>query len=127
MKYSKQREMVLQYLLEKKNHPTAEQIYSELKAVVPSLSLATVYRNLNLLCELGKVQRLDTGETVDRFDADISNHAHFICEVCQHVIDIPSEILSDQSIEKQLGSGYQVSSHKLFIYGICPCCKQLKQ
>lgn len=127
MKYSKQREMILEYLLEKRNHPTAEQIYTDLKQTAPALSLATVYRNLNLLCSLGQVQKLDTGETVDRFDADTSNHAHFICEQCHEVTDIFSDPVDNQLLKAQLGAEYSVNRHKLFLYGLCPCCSQIKQ
>lgn len=130
-KFSKQREMILQYLLDNKNHPTAEQIYSELKQKSPSLSLATVYRNLNLLCDLEKVQRLDTGESEDRYDANVENHAHFICENCQGVTDIFDGIDIQQPVQSILGKDYTIKHHKLYIYGICPRCqsavKQLKK
>ena len=126
MKYSKQREMILNYLLDNKNHPTAEKIYSDLKKDSPALSLATVYRNLNLLCELGKVQRLDTGETVDRFDADISNHAHFVCDCCHSVADIFTDTVNIEQAEDALGTGYSVGRYKLFLYGTCPACSQVK-
>lgn len=125
-KFSRQREMILQYLLEKKNHPTAEQIYTALRSQLPSLSLATVYRNLNLLCELGFAQRLDTGESEDRFDADTSEHSHFICEVCHDITDIPDSMVTQQ-MESALGEGFQVKRRKLFLYGLCPCCHEQKK
>lgn len=122
-KFSKQREMILQYLLEQRNHPTAERIYSELKTQIPSLSLATVYRNLNLLCDLGKVQKLDTGESEDRYDANVDDHAHFICETCRNVTDIFDEQEIRRSVRSVLGEEYQIKYHKLYVYGVCPCCQ----
>lgn len=127
MKYSRQREMILQYLLDKKNHPTAEQIYTDLKQEAPALSLATVYRNLNLLCAMGRAQKLDTGESVDRFDADISSHAHFVCESCGRVTDIFDKLVDETAAERAAGNGFRVRKHKLFLYGQCSCCSQLKQ
>lgn len=127
MKYSKQREMILQYLLNKKNHPTAEQIYTDLKHESPALSLATVYRNLNLLCATGQAQKLDTGESVDRFDADTSNHAHFVCESCGTVTDIFDKLVDGAAAERAAGEGFSVYKHKLFLYGTCSCCNHLKQ
>ncbi|MBQ4515468.1 MAG: transcriptional repressor [Clostridia bacterium] len=127
MKYSKQREMILNYIIENKNHPTAEQIYTDLKPDAPALSLATVYRNLNLLCQIGEIQKLDTGETVDRFDADTSNHAHFICENCHSVTDIFIDAVNQKMIIGELGNGFSIDRHKLFLYGKCSCCSQVKQ
>ncbi len=127
MKYSRQREMILRYLSEKKNHPTAEQIYADLKPEAPALSLATVYRNLNLLCSLGEVRRLDTGENVDRFDADTSPHAHFICQHCQAVTDLFADLVDEKKAKKLLGDDFSVEKCSVFLYGLCPCCKQLTQ
>ena len=127
-KFSRQREMILQLLLEKKHHPTAEQIYAELKPKLPSLSLATVYRNLNLLCELGHARRLDTGESVDRFDAVTQSHSHFICEICHGVTDIFDSMVTQEQTKLALGEGYSITHHSLFIYGTCPHCqKQQKE
>ena len=87
-KYSRQRQLILDYLKSTTSHPTAEQIYAELKPQNPALSLSTVYRNLRLLADDGIILRLDTGESTDRFDADLSEHHHFICTKCGQVTDV---------------------------------------
>ncbi len=122
VRYSRQREMIYNYLKGTKSHPTAEQIYSDLKPHAPALSLATVYRNLNLLCEMGQVQKLDTGESTDRFDADVSDHSHFICEKCHTVTDLFDEVVNHAEIQRALGENYIVKHHKLYLYGICGLC-----
>lgn len=87
IRYSRQREEIYNYMLSTKEHPSAEMVYEALKAEHPNLSLGTVYRNLNLLAELGKVRRVATVQNVDRFDAVCEDHAHFICECCGKVED----------------------------------------
>lgn len=121
-RYSRQREMILEYLSHTTAHPTAETIYGDLKPECPSLSLATVYRNLNLLVNTGKIIKLDTGENVDRFDANTNNHYHFVCTACHTVSDIFDGILSDEVIDKIVKQGFHATGHKLFIYGKCPKC-----
>ena len=86
-RYSRQREEIYQVLCASKEHPTAQMVYDVLRADLPNLSLGTVYRNLNLLAELGKVRRVATVQNVDRFDAVCEDHAHFICECCGKVED----------------------------------------
>lgn len=121
-RYSKQREMIFNYLCNTTAHPTAETVYNDLKADFPSLSLATVYRNLNLLVDTGKAVKLDTGENVDRFDANTDNHYHFVCTCCHTVSDIFKGILADSVLKEIAGEGFSPESHKLFIYGKCHSC-----
>lgn len=123
MNYSRQRESILEYLRHTTMHPTAEQIYSDLKQTFPNLSLATVYRNCNRLCEMGQIVRLTTDGKTDRFDADISDHQHFVCRKCSCVYDLffalPKDVL-DQNLER----GFQADFYKLYIYGICSACSK---
>jgi len=126
MNFSKQRESILQYLRNTNEHPTAERIYSDLKQQLPNLSLATVYRNLAQLCDMGKVIRLTTGDKTDHFDADTSDHQHFVCTSCGTVSDLffqlPPEILNDH-LDKQFSATY----YKLYVYGICKKCSETKK
>ena len=77
LKRSRQREMIKSFLMGRKDHPTADVIYSNLKQQDPNLSLGTVYRNLTLLSDMGEILRLRVGDGVDHFDADTSEHYHF--------------------------------------------------
>lgn len=76
LKRSRQREMIKSFLMGRKDHPTADVIYSNLKQQDPNLSLGTVYRNLTLLSDMGEILRLRVGDGVDHFDADTSEHYH---------------------------------------------------
>ena len=94
LKYSRQRESIKASLMNRKDHPTADAVYASIREEFPNISLGTVYRNLNLLVELGEVQKLTFGDGKDHFDADTSLHYHFVCRSCGAVIDLPMEPLS---------------------------------
>ena len=78
-KYSRQRELIKEFLMTRKDHPTADIIYQSVRKENPNISLGTVYRNLTLLCGDGEINRLNVGDGTDHFDADISPHYHFVC------------------------------------------------
>ncbi|MGN0298239.1 MAG: transcriptional repressor [Lachnospiraceae bacterium] len=120
MKYSRQREAIKEYLAKQKYHPTADDIYMNLREQYPKLSLGTVYRNLNLLTEQGEISRITT-QDVDHFDFNTSFHHHFICNRCKRVYDISVHTLPvlDQSTEYEVG---QVEGYMLSFYGICNQC-----
>ena len=93
MIYSKQREGILRTLRYELNHPTAEELYTHLKEREPSLSLATVYRNLNQLSKIGKVMRIEVPNGSDRFDSIADGHYHLICEKCGKAVDIARDAI----------------------------------
>lgn len=123
MNFSVQREEILNYLKNTKEHPTAEHIYSELKYKLPNLSLATVYRNCNKLCEMGEIVRLKTDGKTDRFDADISDHQHFVCVSCGKVYDLYFALPEDY-LTAHLPQGFKKDTSMLYVYGSCDCCKK---
>ena len=89
LKYSRQRESIKASLMSRKDHPTADAVYASIREEFPNISLGTVYRNLNLLVELGEAQKLAFGDGKDHFDADTSLHYHFVCRpshgtACRH-------------------------------------------
>ena len=101
MKYSKQREMIMEYLKSTTAHPTAETVYMNVRSTNPKLSLGTVYRNLKLLSEAGEIQRLSCGDGIDRFDATVAPHCHFLCDRCGSVQDVDMPPL-DELEKKEL-------------------------
>ena len=82
MRYSKQRELVMQTVENLCDHPTAEEIYDTAAKECPGLSLGTVYRNLNSLVEAGRVRRVSIPGKADRFDHTLPWHSHLYCTVC---------------------------------------------
>lgn len=91
LKYSRQREVIKDFLCTRKDHPTADVVYMNVRQEYPNISLGTVYRNLTLLSEIGEIRRLRVGDGVDHFDADTSPHHHFICSHCGRIIDLKME------------------------------------
>ena len=117
---SVQRVEILAYLLDKKNHPTVDMIYSDLHPSFPTLSKTTVYNTLRLLESEKLVQTIGIEETELRYDADISNHLHFKCLHCKNVYDIFS--ISPQPIDSLLPKGFLLTKTQINIWGICEKC-----
>ena len=121
MNYSRQRKAIVDYLLSVKTHPTAEEIYESVRKVYPKISLGTVYRNLGLLEEIGALRRLKTG-VMDRYDGDLTPHAHFVCSTCGQVSDLPQKGVTCEEIP----CGFTVERIELFCYGTCATCNKSK-
>ena len=117
--------MIKDFLMTRKDHPTADLVYSSIRQDCPNISLGTVYRNLTLLADLGEIQRLRVGDGIDHFDADTSSHYHFICNDCGAVIDL--EMDSIDNIMDVAGRNFDgsIQGHFTYFYGKCPKCKEL--
>jgi Fur family peroxide stress response transcriptional regulator len=124
MKHSRQRVAILNFLKSRKDHPTAELVYLNVKEEFPNISLGTVYRNLNQLADAGMIAKLRFGTAdTDHFDYDTTPHQHFICNECNAVIDLPMR--RDFSyIDKKAAEGFdgQIQGHWLYFCGICKDC-----
>lgn len=125
LKYSRQREAIKDYLSSVTTHPTADTVYMHIKEEFPNISLGTVYRNLNLLVELGEIQKLTCGDGKDHFDADTSPHYHFVCYSCGAVQDLAMSPLSNLNDMANAVTDGKIDSHTVYFYGTCGAC--LKQ
>ncbi len=119
-RYSRQRELIYQSVCASRAHPTAEMVYAALKPENPGLSLGTVYRNLHLLSDEGKLVRMPF--PVERFDGDLHEHGHFCCEKCGIVADVelPYDAELDTAAEDHLNC--YVARHSVVFYGVCADC-----
>ena len=122
LRHSHQRDLIYNYLLATKAHPSAEMIYDDLRKVEPNLSLGTVYRNLKLLEEFGMVRKVTNVNNMERYDAFPADHIHFVCDKCQSVIDLPD--LKKDIIRETLGD--EVSGRidwvNIIVGGVCHKC-----
>lgn len=118
-----QRYAILEYLIETDTHPTADEIYRKLVHRFPNISVATVYNNLRLFTKIGFVEEMTYGDGSSRFDFTSTQHYHAICENCGKIEDIYYPGLDDVEIAAQNLTGYEITRHRLEIYGICPECK----
>lgn len=118
-----QRHAILAYLMESMSHPTADEIYRSLEPRFPNMSVATVYNNLKMLIEAGMVQELSYGDNSSRFDADVSNHYHIICEQCGKIEDFMYPSLEDVERAAEEVTGFEIHGHRLELHGICRHCR----
>ena len=122
MNYSKQREAMMNILRNTRSHPTAQEIYAEMRKTDPKISLGTIYRNLALLTKTGSVMRIDTIHESVHYDAHTDPHYHFICSGCKRVYDLDMEPLElDAAVEENFDC--TVTGHSLIFYGVCGSCK----
>ncbi len=126
MKYSRQREVILEEVKFRYDHPTADMIYHSVLEKIPNISLGTVYRNLNQLVEHGLIRKILIPDDSDRFDFNLKNHQHLYCTCCKQVFDIESNVLKgiDKVIEKE--TNYIILSHEIVFTGICEACNRKK-
>lgn len=122
LKYSRQRESIIECLKSRCDHPTADMIYMAVRETYPKISLGTVYRNLSLLVEQGEIIRISCGEGWDRYDARTSPHYHFQCRKCGKVSDL--ELSPMNHIDVLAGNGFEgkIEGHFAYFYGICEEC-----
>ncbi len=120
---SKQKEAILRVLKETTSHPSATQIYEQLRMEIPNISLGTVYRNLKLSQQAGKILELDLAGTLSRFDGNVQNHHHFRCERCGHVFDVDEAVDRESNERVARKTGFKVYYHRLEFYGLCKDCQ----
>jgi Fur family peroxide stress response transcriptional regulator len=116
-RYSRQREHILKIVQNTDSHPTADWVYEQARAVIPNISLGTVYRNLNLLVEEGLIQRVLLGDGIVRYDGKLGPHHHFICTKTGKIYDV--EVPIGDSLLKELAAktGLKATSYKIEFYG----------
>lgn len=123
MKYSKQRNIILEIVNSSCNHPTVDMIYKEVQKKIPNISLGTVYRNLNQLVEHGYIKKILIANESERFDKISEEHIHFICLSCKKVEDLLVEDLRKflKKIEEE--NKMQILSKEIVLKGLCHNCK----
>ncbi|MGN0154219.1 MAG: transcriptional repressor [Lachnospiraceae bacterium] len=124
LKRSRQREAIVCFLKTRKDHPTADVVYQEIRNTIPNISLGTVYRNLSLLSERGEILRLACDGKVDHFDADTRPHYHFMCKECGCVQDIMIPYSKDMDIAANAAFNGTITGHSLLFEGVCRDCLQ---
>ena len=119
--YSHKRDAIFNLICSTKSHPTAEWVYSRLKPEYPELSLGTVYRNITMFKQEGMIRSVGVIDGEERFDGDISDHSHFVCEICGQVTDIDcgGEISDNMIAEK---NSVKITRRELTFYGKCKEC-----
>lgn len=124
LRMTNQREIILRELRKSKRHLSADELYDIVKKVMPRISLATVYRNLEILSEAGLIGKLEISGRQKRFDYEVSDHDHIYCIVCHRVDNLTIERKSVDSEKLGAGAGYSITGYRVEIVGICPECQK---
>jgi Fe2+ or Zn2+ uptake regulation protein len=124
LKYSRQRESIKHYLSTTKEHPTADTVYLHMKKEFPNISLGTVYRNLNLLTEIGEAIKIPTPDGGDRFDGRLEPHNHFLCTECGQLLDLEIDVKNIEEFNRTAGENFDgmIQSSSILFYGKCGDC-----
>ena len=127
MRMTPQRLAICQYMSNTDAHPTAADVYHQLKPQFPSLSLMTVYNTLNALVGVGAVNSLGVaGDANTHYDGDTSPHVNLICLKCHRISDMDSNLAKKLDAEIGASSGFKVIGSRLVYYGLCPECQKLQ-
>ncbi len=118
---SRQRKLILDIVASRHDHPTADQIYLDVRTQDSQISRGTVYRNLGILSENGEIANVKV-PVADRYDSRLDRHYHMFCTGCKRVFDVPLEYQEqyDEQVEKE--TGFKISRHRLFFEGLCQEC-----
>lgn len=119
---TKQKESIFRAVTSVYTHPTAEEIYNMVVVDCPHVSLTTVYRNLNMLVEEGKLRRIAIPNDSDRFDATLTPHYHVKCDKCGAFVDV-DDYDADINGECERLTGYKVNYHDIIFHGECGECR----
>ena len=118
-----QRSLVLDAVNRLKSHATADEVYAEVAATHPNISKATVYRNLNLLSEMGMIRKLEIPGGADRFDHICKEYCHVKCEKCGRVFDIDIPYIDGLDNRVENRNGFELTGYDILFRGICPGCR----
>ncbi|MCI5210463.1 MAG: Fur family transcriptional regulator [Candidatus Electrothrix sp. ATG2] len=123
LRMTHQRELILEELGNCHNHPTADALYERIKKKLPRISLATVYRNLEILSEAGMIRKLEISGRQKRFDKEVEQHDHVFCVQCRRVDDLKFDQSRLLSLDEEHSQGYKISGCRVEFFGICPKCQ----
>lgn len=123
---SKQRQLVPEAVKARRDHPTADQIYLDVRARDDKISRGTVYRNLGLLSDEGQISQVRV-PAADRYDLRQGRHYHLFCTGCGRVFDAPISYHDEYDALVAEETGFQISRHRTVFEGLCPDCIKKKE
>jgi len=123
LKLTPQRLAVYNYLINTTSHPSADVIYTDIHIQYPTMSLATVYKALKTLVDVGLIQEINVGEGNFRYDGNSFPHPHLQCLGCGKVDDFKDLSLDNLNAIAEEHTDYQIISNKVYFYGYCTNCK----
>jgi Fur family peroxide stress response transcriptional regulator len=122
-KATPQRIAICRYALHSRDHPGAQRVYDEVRRVHPTVSLATVYKTLQILTEHGLVQELDLPESRARFDSYVEPHINLVCMRCGNIQDFDDNAAREMVERVAAKAEFARTGQRLDIYGVCRTCR----
>lgn len=107
------------------DHPTAEELYDYVHNVQPTISKATLYRNLKIMSDEGKILKVDSPGSAARYDVTVRPHSHGKCRSCGRIFDIDMDYDYEAALKESVSDthGFDIEGHKLIFTGLCPQCR----
>lgn len=124
LRMTHQREIILSELYGCQTHPTADELHERIKKKLPRISLATVYRNLEILSAAGFIKKLEISGRQKRFDRDPGDHDHVFCTQCQRIDNIPTPGATALHLDPIREKGYKITGCRVEFFGLCPKCQK---
>lgn len=122
LKVTPQRQLLFRLLHENRTHPTAEALFTVASSEMPGISLRTVYQTLTDLASMGELRLIDVGSGATRFDPNVDEHHHVVCESCGDVRDVYVSGSSDLNVEGL--DGFSVETTAILFHGSCATCRE---
>jgi Fe2+ or Zn2+ uptake regulation protein len=119
-----QRQVIYQVLRSMHGHPSPEQVYDRVKARIPAISLATVYKNIHTFIESGLFREVSLHHGSLRVEINSSPHHHLVCTACKSITDIPAEDLGLPVRAHKLRGGFLAQRYAVDVLGLCPECQK---
>ena len=123
LRMTKQRQVILDELRKMHSHPTADEMYRLLRRRLPKISLGTVYRNLEVLSDVGLIQKIEVAGTQKRFDGNASHHYHVRCKRCLRLEDVYVDVDTEMDRKVSRLTEYDITLHRMEFIGVCPSCQ----
>lgn len=120
-----QRLAILNAFIQSDQHPSVEQVYDQVRINFPTTSLATVYKTVTLLKDVGEILEISFADGRNRYDGKKPYpHPHLVCTQCNRIVDPEVTLLDRLASEVSQSTGYKIVSHQLEFFGICPACQK---
>lgn len=119
---TRQKKIILEEIKKHHGHPTADELHDKVRKRLPQISLATVYRNLEIMAKAGQISKLESRGRQKRFDWETSPHDHIHCLQCQKIDNIDTTDNVDITLPGNKDCGYKVFGHRFEFFGLCPEC-----
>jgi Fe2+ or Zn2+ uptake regulation protein len=122
-KMTRQQTVVAAAVLHRDDHPTAEMVLATARKVDPKISQATVYRNLERMAERGLIGKVTMSDGADRYDPNVTEHIHAVCDCCGRVIDMSSDLSAQAQNRAEAEAGFRACGCEITVHGCCQKCE----